>query len=85
MFKSILLKMRSRVRSGRMTLTIHAREELYNDHLTTDDLEHSIQHGAIVERQWDEQWQEWKYVVAAKPWIDGQLRSWQNWGIVTTR
>jgi len=21
----------------------------------------------------------------AKPWIDGQLRSWQNWGIVTTR
>ena len=66
MFKSILLKMRSRVRSGRMTLTIHAREELYNDHLTTDDLEHSIQRGAIVERQWDEQWQEWKYVVAGE-------------------
>ena len=31
MFKSVLLKMRSRVRAGRMTLTIHVREEMYND------------------------------------------------------
>lgn len=54
MFHSVLLKMRQRVRAGRMTLTIHAREEMYNDHLLTDDLENGILHGSIFKRQWDE-------------------------------
>lgn len=71
MFKSVLLKMRQRVRAGRMTLTIHAREEMYNDQLTTDDLENGILHGSIVERQWDERWQEWKYIVAGEA-LDGR-------------
>ena len=66
MFQSVLLNMRRRVRAGRMTLTIHAREEMYNDRLTTDDLENGILRGSIVERQWDEVWQEWKYVVASE-------------------
>ena len=71
MFQSILNKMRRRVRAGRMTLTIHAREEMYDDRLTTDDLENGILNGAIVERQWDEVWQEWKYVVAGEA-LDGR-------------
>lgn len=71
MFHSVLLKMRQRVRAGRMTLTIHAREEMYNDHLLTDNLENGILVGAIVERQWDEVWQEWKYVIAGDA-LDGR-------------
>lgn len=71
MFKSVLLKMRSRVRAGRMALTIHAREEMYNDKVSTDDLEHAVLTGAIVERQWDENWNEWKYLVAGEV-LDGR-------------
>ncbi len=66
MFKSILLKMRSRVRRGRMIVTIHAREEMYNDGLSTDDLEHAFLTGEIIERQWDDRWNEWKYVIAGE-------------------
>jgi hypothetical protein len=71
MFKSVLLKMRNRVRAGRMVLSIHAREEMYNDHLTTDDLEHGRLRGVIVERQWDENWQDWKYLIAGEA-LDGR-------------
>ena len=71
MFQSVLLKMRQRVRAGRMTIPIHAREEMYDDHLLTDDLENGILHGSIVERQWGERWQEWKYVVAGEA-LDGR-------------
>jgi hypothetical protein len=63
--------MRRRIRAGRMTLTIHAREEMYNDHLTTDDLENGFLVGVIIERQWDEAWQEWKYVIAGEA-LDGR-------------
>lgn len=63
--------MRRRIRAGRMTLTIHAREEMYNDHLTTDDLENGFLVGVIIERQWDETWQEWKYVIAGEA-LDGR-------------
>lgn len=71
MFSAILIEMRSRVRAGRMTLTVHAREEMYNDQLLTDDLEWGILAGTIVERQWDEAWHEWKYVVAGNA-LDGR-------------
>lgn len=54
-----------------MVLSIHAREEMYDDALTTDDIEHGILHGAIVERQWDEDWQEWKYVIVGTN-LDGR-------------
>jgi len=54
-----------------MTLTIHAREEMYIDAVTTDDLENGILHGGIVERQWDENWLEWKYVIAGET-LDGR-------------
>ncbi len=84
MFQSILIEMRSRVRAGQMTLTTHAREELYNDRLTTDDLAHGFLSGALVERQWDEDWQVWKYVIAAETLEDGRWRSWQDWAIATT-
>jgi hypothetical protein len=66
MFQRVLIEMRRRVRAGHMALTIHAREEMYNDRLTTDDLENGILRGSIVERQWDEGWQEWKYIIAGE-------------------
>ena len=47
-----------------MTLTLHAVDEMYDDDLLPSDLEHCILFGEINERQWDEDWQEWKYVIA---------------------
>ena len=63
MFKKTLIEMRHRVRNGKMTLTLHAVEEMYDDELLPSDLEHCILFGAIHERQWDEDWHEWKYVI----------------------
>lgn len=71
MFKSVLVEMRRRVRIGNLTLPIHAREEMVNDHLSTDDIERGILRGVIVERQWDQRWQEWKYVIAGQA-VDGR-------------
>lgn len=71
MFKSILIEMRRRVRDGKLTLPIHAREEMVIDHLNTDDIEHGILRGLIVERQWNQRWREWKYVIAGQA-VDGR-------------
>jgi hypothetical protein len=50
MFQSVLKKMRRRIRAGRMTLTIHAREEMYIDGLTTDDWENGTLRGGIIDQ-----------------------------------
>ena len=71
MFKSVLIEMRRHVRAGRLTLPIHAREEMINDKLTTSDIENGILRGEIIERQWDEKWQEWKYVIVGRA-LDGR-------------
>jgi Domain of unknown function (DUF4258) len=36
---------------------------MFDDGLLPSDLEHCILTGEITERQWDEAWQEWKYVI----------------------
>lgn len=63
MFKKVLVEMRQRVRGGKMTLTLHAVDEMYDDELLPSDLEHCILFGEINERQWDEDWHGWKYVI----------------------
>ena len=63
MFKSVLVEMRNRVRLGRITIPVHAREEMYNDDLMKSDIVFGILHGEIIERQWDNDWYEWKYVI----------------------
>jgi hypothetical protein len=51
MFKKVLVEMRQRVRNGKMTLTLHAVDEMYDDDLLPSDIEHCILFGAINERQ----------------------------------
>jgi len=63
MHASILRKMRSAVRAGRIVITEHAFDEMAFDDLLQADLERCILIGEIVERQWDEDFQEWKYVI----------------------
>ncbi|MDQ3010020.1 MAG: DUF4258 domain-containing protein [Acidobacteriota bacterium] len=67
MFKSILIEMRRRIRTGHLILPIHAREEMISDHLTTDDVKHGILQGQIVERQWDQRWRNGNTSSLARP------------------
>ncbi len=36
---------------------------MYNDDLLKSDIVYGILHGEIIERQWDNEWHEWKYVI----------------------
>ncbi len=63
MFQKILIEMRDCVRNGRLTLPLHALDAMFDDGLLPSDLEHCILIGEITERQWDEVWQDWKYVI----------------------
>ena len=51
------------VRDGRFAFTRHAYDEMNNDDLFVFDLEQCIQTGTIAERQWDHDFNDWKYVV----------------------
>ncbi len=63
MEKSVLTKMRAAVAAGRLVLTEHAVDEMAADDLFQFDLEHCILTGEITETQWDDDFQEWKYVI----------------------
>jgi hypothetical protein len=63
MYPRILARMRECVRQNRIITTIHALEEMDADDLLKEDLEHCILHGEIVARQWDDDFQEYKYLV----------------------
>ncbi|MBI1763569.1 MAG: DUF4258 domain-containing protein [Acidobacteria bacterium] len=55
--------MRERVRAGQLTIPKHAFQAMLDDALWPSDLKHCVLHGTITERQWDEKWGEWKYVI----------------------
>ncbi len=63
MHDKILCEMRARVRAGNLAISIHALKEMDLDGLTVDDLKQCILTGAIVERQRDDLFVEYKYVV----------------------
>lgn len=69
MFSKILLKMRASVNDNKIRFTIHALEEMDNDNLFKADIVHCILAGEIVHRQWDDSFQEFKYLV------DGEILS----------
>ena len=71
MFQRVLVKMRERVRAGRLTIPKHAFQAMLDDALMPSDLKHCLLHGTITERQWDDRWDEWKYVIEGKT-IDGR-------------
>jgi hypothetical protein len=62
-FDRLLRRMRALVREGAYVVTLHGHEEMEADGLTTNDLEHVISTGRIVERQRDQRSKEWKYLV----------------------
>lgn len=63
MYETILREMRARVRRGNLVITVHGRQEMYSDGLLAVDVESCILKGSIVERQWDQDYAEYKYVI----------------------
>lgn len=63
MFAKVRDKMRAKVRALDYVMTIHAEEEMENDHFSILDVEEIILTGEIVERQQDSETQECKYLV----------------------
>jgi Domain of unknown function (DUF4258) len=55
--------MRARVRNGNIVVTVHCRQEMFNDGLLSAAVESCILNGEIVERQWDDELAEYKYVI----------------------
>lgn len=72
MFADKLRKFRDCVREGKVVVTQHAFEEMNDDDLMQFDVEHCILNGEIIERQWDNEWNEWKYIISGKS-SDGEL------------
>lgn len=62
MFERTLGRFRSLIRSGEYLLSMHALEEMAEDDVLTEDIEHVILTGSIVERQIDRAARERKYV-----------------------
>jgi len=62
-YERILREMRARVRRGNLVITVHGRQEMYKDGLLAVDVELCVLKGSIVERQWDEEYAEYKYVI----------------------
>lgn len=63
MFNRELRRFRSLVRKRQYILTIHALEEMGEDDILDEDIEHVILTGEIVERQIDRATKERKYVL----------------------
>lgn len=63
MFDDVIKQMRDAALAGRVYLVIHANRELKADRLVYDDVINCLLTGEIVEQQFDEDWQEEKYVV----------------------
>lgn len=55
--------MRESVGANKIRFTIHALEEMDDDDLYKADVIHCILTGAIVHRQWDDTFQEYKYLI----------------------
>ncbi len=72
MFADKLKKFRDCVREGKIVVTQHAFEEMNDDDLMQFDVEYCILNGEIVERQWDNEWNEWKYIISGKS-ADGEF------------
>lgn len=63
MFKRELRRFRSLVRKRQYILTVHALEEMGEDDILDEDIEHVILTGQIVERQVDQATKARKYVL----------------------
>ena len=74
MFDRVLRWMRDRARGRLYVVTVHACEKLEAHRLVSDDVEHVVLSGRIVEKQKDRHSGEPKYVVDGSS-LDGQPMS----------
>ncbi len=72
MFSKVLNKFRDCVRNGKLVVTQHAFDEMNDDDLMQIDVEHCILNGKITERQWDNEWNEWKYIIYGES-VEGEF------------
>ena len=64
MYDRILKRMREKIRTRQYVMTLHAEEEMDDDHLSIFDVECGILTGKIIERQRDRLTAtEWKYLI----------------------
>ncbi len=61
MFESVLVELREKIRGRLYVVTYHARMEMLDDLLTTDDLELAVLNGVVLEHQKDRVTGESKY------------------------
>ncbi len=64
MFDGVLRLMRECVVDGKLIFPFYSLAALDQDLLNRDDVRHCILSGEIVERQWDRNYNEYKYVIA---------------------
>ena len=72
MFESVLRQFRTKVRTRRYVVTVHADEEMDEDGRTIFDVESAVLNGTIIEQQRDRQTAERKYVVRGEA-VDGTI------------
>lgn len=72
MYDRVLGQMRERIRTRQYVMTVHAEEEMVDDHLSIFDVEHVVLTGEVIERQEDHDTGEWKYLVEGET-IAGNL------------
>lgn len=73
MHEKILHEMRARVRRGNLVITVHGRQEMYNDGLLAADVKNCLLKGKIFERQWDEDYAEYKYLIQGPTIVSDEL------------
>lgn len=66
MFERVLQQIQEKVRQQQYVMTLHTEEEMEDDNLCIDDIEHGILTGIILERQSDRQTNEWKYRICGR-------------------
>ncbi len=66
MFEEILALMKLSVREGRIGMMDHVYSEMEDDDLYSFDLEQCVYTGTIIERQWDADFLDWKFVIHGK-------------------
>ena len=54
------------MREKKIVVTQHAFDEMNDNDLMQIDIEHCILNGEIIERQWDFEFNEWKYVLSGE-------------------
>ena len=72
-FDRVLRRFRDLIQAGRYVMTVHAVDEMEDDHLTLFDVESCVLTGEIVERQRDVKTGEWKYRVQGKSLAEEEM------------